>query len=75
MSKIELAKETVEGATMTKAAPAVAGGAVSAMSIAGVSLPDVVYVLTALSLVVSIAYKLWSWRKEILSGKKEEAKE
>ncbi len=76
MNKVEIAKETIEGATMTKTAPAVAGGTVSVLTIAGYSFPDIVYVLTALSLVVSIAYKLWSWRKEVLEdARKEEHKE
>lgn len=66
MDKVEIAKETIEGATMAKSAPVVAGGSVSALTILGVSLPDVVYILTALSLVISVAYKLWAWRKEVL---------
>jgi hypothetical protein len=66
MDRVEIAKETIEGATMAKTAPVAAGGTVSVLSIAGVGLPDIVYVLTALSLVVSIAYKLWAWRKEVI---------
>ncbi len=66
MDKVEIAKETIEGATMTKSAPVLAGGSVSALTIMGVSLPDVVYILTALSLIISVAYKLWAWRKEVL---------
>ena len=64
MTKLELIKETTEGATMVKSVPTAAGGTVSVLAIAGVSLPDIVYVLTAISLVVSIAYKLWHWRRE-----------
>lgn len=65
MTKLELLKETTEGATMVKSAPTAAGGTVSVLAIAGVSLPDIVYILTAISLVVSIAYKLWHWRQEV----------
>ena len=65
MNKIELAKETIEGTAMSKA-PVVAGGTVSVISIFGVSLPDVVYILTAISLVVSVVYSLWKFRRDVL---------
>lgn len=65
MDKTELAKETIEGAAVSKA-PMVAGGTVSAISIFGVSLPDIVYILTAISLVVSVVSSLWKFRRDVL---------
>lgn len=69
MDKIEIAKETMEGATITKTAPTIAGGTVSVLSVAGISLPDWICILTAVSLVVQVCFTLWKWRQEALKSR------
>lgn len=70
MDRNEIVKETLEGTAMAKA-PVVAGGTVSVITIFGVSLPDIVYILTAISLAISIVFSLWKFRRDVLKDLEE----
>lgn len=76
---MERAEAVVEGAVMTsgigKSAPVVVGGAVSGMSIFGVSLPDFVPLLTCVYLIVMIGHTGWKWFTEWKIRKKQEESE
>lgn len=54
-------KEHVAAGTLAKVAPA---GAVVGADFAGVSLPNLVYALTAIYLLLQIGYLVWKWYKE-----------
>ena len=61
---MSMSQQTTEtGAVLGKmaSAPPVAA---SAASIAGISLPDPIQVLTGIWFAVLIAHKIWKWRKE-----------
>lgn len=76
---MEKAEAVVEGAIMSsglsKAAPVGVGVTVSGLTIFGVSLPDIVPLLTCIYLVVMILHTGWRWWAEWKARKREEEKE
>lgn len=61
--------EVVEGATagaaIAKGAPVAIGGTVSGLSFFGVSIPDLVQILTGIYLVLMILHEGWKWWTEL----------
>jgi hypothetical protein len=57
----EAVKEHLAAGTLVKVAPA---GAVVGADFMGVPLPDLVYALTAVYLLLQIGYLVWKWHKE-----------
>lgn len=61
----EVARHAVS--TTVKAAPPMA---VILTGLAGVSWQTIVYVLTALYLIVQTSYGIWKWRRDVLASRK-----
>lgn len=51
-------------AGVSKGAPVAVGGAVTGLNFFGVSLPDLVQILTVIYLSIMIGHSLWKWRVE-----------
>ena len=62
---MDRAEAAVEGAAMSagvsKGAPVAVGGAVTGLNFFGVSLPDLVQILTVIYLSIMIGHSLWKW--------------
>ena len=62
---MDRAEAAVEGAAMSagvsKSAPVAVGGAVTGLNFFGVSLPDLVQILTVIYLSIMIGHSLWKW--------------
>jgi len=67
-------KDVAEGLGVSKTAPVVVGGSVSAFTIFGHALPDIVQIITIIYLSFSIGKLLWEWSTEYKDRKDGKAK-
>lgn len=71
MEKVQVEEGVIAGGSLSKSAPVAVGGAVSGLNFFGVSVSDLVPLLTCLYLLVMTGHTVWKWYVDVHKGREE----